>query len=169
MGRKGWHRRGYLPHLDGWDIAQHVVFRLADALPKDAPDLGDDILDLGHGAAVLADAANAEIVEDALLHFHDDWYLLKAWCVMPNHVHVLLQTGPAVELGRIVRSWKMFTTRRINARLQRTGALWAADCFDRVMRDNDHYETARRYIKMNPVKAGLCHAPADWPFSSASR
>jgi hypothetical protein len=44
MGRKGWHERGYLPHFDGYDVAQHVVFRLHDSVPADAIE-GDDVLD----------------------------------------------------------------------------------------------------------------------------
>ena len=169
MGRKGWHARGYIPHLDGWAIAQHVVFRLADSVPEGSTDSGDDILDRGHGASLLADADNATIVEDALLHHHMRHYDLRAWCVMPNHVHVLLQTHRDHELGKVVRGWKSFSARLINARLGREGRLWAADYFDRYMRDGDHYETTRRYIEMNPVSAGLCDAREDWRFSSAFR
>lgn len=169
MGRKGWHSRGYLPHMDGWDVVQHVVFRLADALPSDAPEAGDDILDLGHGAAVLRDPVCAEIVTRSLLHHHGSRYDLHAWCIMPNHVHVLLSTHLEHELGAVVRGWKSFSGRLINAQMNRTGRLWAADYFDRFMRDGDHYETTKRYIQMNPVKAGLCETPEDWRFSSASR
>ena len=168
MGRKGWHSRGYIPHLDGWGIAQHVVFRLADSVP-DGGDSGDDILDLGHGTALLRDAENARIVEDALLHHHTHHYDLRAWCVMPNHVHVLVHTHRDHTLGTIVRGWKSYAARLINARCGREGRLWAADYFDRYMRDDAHFDTTRRYIEMNPVAAGLCHAREDWPFSSASR
>ena len=39
MGQKGWHHRGYLPHLDGHEIVQHVVFRLRDSLPLDSKEV----------------------------------------------------------------------------------------------------------------------------------
>lgn len=169
MGRKGWHSRGYLPHMDAWTVVQHVVFRLADALPPGAEDIGDDLLDLGHGAALLRDDACAEIVEDALLHHDGAHYRLHAWCVMPNHVHVLATINRDADLGRIVRGWKSFSARLINEHRGRNGRLWAADYFDRYMRDGDHYETSKRYVEMNPVKAGLCAAPHDWRWSSAWR
>ena len=167
MGRKGWHGRGYLPHLDGYGIVQHVVFRLHDSLPADALHDGDEVLDRGFGSAVLRDVRCARIVAEALLHFDQERYALQAWCVMPNHVHVLLATNERYELGAIVQAWKSFTAQRINAVLGSSGRLWASDYFDRFMRDERHYETTKAYIEANPVAAGLCMAPAQWRFGSA--
>jgi hypothetical protein len=92
MGRKGWHYRGYLPHFDGYDVAQHIVFSLIDALPAKSQSNGDDVLDRGHGSAILRNTRCAEIVQDALLHFNETRYGLRAWCIMPNHVHALVVT-----------------------------------------------------------------------------
>jgi REP element-mobilizing transposase RayT len=166
MGRKGWHGRGYLPHLDGYEIVQHVVFRLADALPSYADESGDDALDRGYGSALLRDEA-ARIVSETLLHDDGERYALQAWCVMPNHVHVLATMNAEHELGAIVQAWKGFSAKRINALLARRGRLWAADYFDRFMRDQEHYLTSKAYIEMNPVKAGLCARPEEWPWGSA--
>jgi hypothetical protein len=117
MGLKGWHQRGYLPHFDGRDVVQHVVFRLHDALPPGDRTSGDDVLDKGHGCAVLGNWRFADVVVGALLHHDGDHYDLCAWCVMPNHVHVLVATKLERELGSIVNSWKSFTARRLNAML----------------------------------------------------
>lgn len=167
MGRKGWHHRGYLPHLDGYDIVQHVVFRLHDSVPPDAAERGDYVLDRGYGCAVLRDVRCAQIVAESLLHHDTERYALHAWCVMPNHVHVLVATCAEHELGAIVQAWKGFTAKQMNTLLGRKGRLWAADYFDRFMRDEDHYQATKTYIEMNPVKAGLCAKPEDWPFGSA--
>jgi REP element-mobilizing transposase RayT len=86
---------------------------------------------------------------------------------MPNHVHVLLAVKEEFELGTVIKSWKMFSTRRINETLSRSGSLWAADYFDRYIRNEAHFESTLRYIEMNPVVAGLCDRPQDWPFGSA--
>jgi REP element-mobilizing transposase RayT len=166
MGTKGWHRRGYLPHFDSHDLSQHVVFRLFDAVPRDL-DGGDDVLDQNHGSAVLRDPGCATFVAETLLFGDRTRYALQAWCVMPNHVHVLIATGAGHELGNIVRSWKVYSTRRINALMARSGQLWATDYFDRFIRNQRHFETTKRYIEMNPVSAGLCASPRDWRFSSA--
>jgi REP element-mobilizing transposase RayT len=166
MGKKGWHDRGYLPHFDSHGINQHVVFRLHDAVPAKG-DGGDDVLGRHYGSCVLRDRRCANIVAQSLLHGDRERYALKAWCVMPNHVHALITTDAQSELGQIVRSWKTFTTRRINEVLHRSGQLWAADYFDRFIRDEKHFEDNKRYIEQNPVAAGLCATPSDWPFSSA--
>jgi len=166
MGNKGWHRRGYLPHLDGDGIGQHVVFRLLDAVPPGSDD-GDDVLDRHFGSSVLRDPRCARFVAETLLHGDGDRYALQAWCVMPNHVHVLVGTNASYELGNIVRSWKVYSTRRINDLLARSGPLWAADYFDRFIRDERHFETTKRYIENNPVAAGLCATPQEWRFCSA--
>lgn len=166
MGTKGWHPRGYLPHYDGHGIAQHVVFRLFDSVPPNERD-GDDVLDRHLGAAFMRDPACARIVAETILHGDGRRYTLKAWCVMPNHVHALIATNAEIELGQIVHAWKRFTTRSINDLLGRSGAVWAKDYFDRYMRNDAHFEATRSYIERNPVAAGLCDAPRTWAFSSA--
>ena len=94
---------------------------------------------------------------------------MLAWCLMPNHVHVVMEPLAAYPLGGIVRSWKTFTARRANAVLGRTGAFWYEDYFDRFMRDEDHFSRTVHYVEENPVKAGLVAAAADWRWSSARR
>lgn len=84
---------------------------------------------------------------------------------MPNHVHVLLRQEDS--LSKIIQQWKGATAHAINQHLNRQGQLWAEDYFDRVIRDEDHYWDARAYIHRNPVQAGLCENPKDWPWSSA--
>ena len=85
---------------------------------------------------------------------------------MPNHVHVILQPHSEL-LERIVKSWKSFSARTINQQVRRSGRLWARDYFDRAIRDLEHLRKARRYVRNNPVKAGLCERPEDWRWSSA--
>ena len=112
---KGWHNRGYAPHFDSPECSQHVVFRTAGSLPAHlltVMDLGaaarrravDEALDRGTGPRPLADPEAAGIVEAALLHFHEDRYDLIAWCVMPNHVHVVASWPPGWRLGDSVRT-----------------------------------------------------------------
>lgn len=166
VGAKGWHHRGYLPHYDGSDVIQHVVFRLQDAVPAGMRE-GDDVLDQGLGSALLKEEVPAHIVCNALLHYDRERYALHAWCVMPNHVHALVGTDERYELGSIVRSWKSFTALKINAISGSAGAVWARDYFDRFMRDEAHYLATKAYIERNPVAAGLVSCAELWPFGSA--
>jgi len=86
---------------------------------------------------------------------------------MPNHVHVMIGTLEGWPLGGIVRAWKTFSSKRINESLGRTGSVWALDYHDRYIRDQEHYENSRAYIRENPVKAGLCSRPGEWHWGSA--
>jgi REP element-mobilizing transposase RayT len=87
--------------------------------------------------------------------------------IMPNHAHWLMRPMPGWALSDIMKSVKGSSARLINNRLGRKGAVWMADYFDRYIRGANHFEKAVRYIENNPVKAGLCCASEDWPFSSA--
>jgi putative transposase len=112
---KGWHSRGYLPHFDSPETTQFVTFRLADSLPrqvtealrsreKSATEI-DRELDAGLGACWLNREGIAALVENALLHFDNERYRLLAWCIMPNHVHAVLELLQGHRLGAILHSW----------------------------------------------------------------
>src|SRR6185436_7875478 len=124
-------------------------------------------LDAGLGACWLKDARIAALVEDALLHFDGQRYRLLAWCVMPNHVHALVETKEGFPLPEIVHSWKSFTANEANKILRRTGDFWQREYHDRFIRDDDHYRNAVVYIENNPVKAGLVKTAQAWRYSSA--
>lgn len=109
------------------------------------------------------------MVEQALLYFDNDRYRLRAWCVMPNHVHVMIDVWDGHPLHTIIWSWKSWTSRQANARLRRAGAFWHREYYDRFICDAAHLRNAVAYIENNPVKAGLVPAAADWPWSSAHR
>lgn len=119
------------------------------------------------GSCLLKTSEVASIVEDALLHFQGQRYALSAWCVMPNHVHVVVTPYPGHVLPDILHSWKSFTAHRINAILGREGRLWEEEFFDHLVRNERDFEKFVRYTEENPVNAGLCALPEDWPFSSA--
>jgi putative transposase len=175
---KGWHGRGYLPHFDSPETVQFVTFRLADSLPRDRiealrsmPDTMlqvDQELDVGLGACWLRNAEIAALTQETLLHFDGERYRLLAWCIMPNHVHVVVETLEGHTFSDVVKSWKSFTSRQANSRLGRTGAFWKPDYFDRYMRNEDHLMRTIEYVENNPVKAGLVDKAVDWPWSSAS-
>jgi putative transposase len=101
MTAKGWHSRGYLPHFDSAETIQFITFRLADSLPRPVVeslrlsevrlDSLDRKLDAGLGACWLRRPEIASLVQDALLRFDGERYRLLAWCLMPNHVHVVIE------------------------------------------------------------------------------
>jgi REP element-mobilizing transposase RayT len=115
----------------------------------------DRHLDEGHGSCLLREPANADIVARAFEHFDHSRYLLHAWVIMPNHVHLLLSPCAEFPLSRIVAGWKRFTATKIHARNRGSGSVWQKDYFDRLIRDWDHFINVARYIRGNPSKASL--------------
>lgn len=68
---------------------------------------------------------------------------------------------------RIMHSIKLYSARRCNQYLKRTGAFWQDESHDHCLRDAEELERIIEYIENNPVKAGLASSPEEWPFSSA--
>jgi REP element-mobilizing transposase RayT len=178
---KFWHSRGYLPHCDIPGLLQFITFRLADSLPGEVlrrlmqveiDDVSrhkqiEQFLDAGHGAYWLKQLGAADIVENALLHGDGARYRLLAWCVMPNHIHVLIETNSAYPVPKTAQGWKSYTAKLINQHLGRSGPVWMRDYFDRYIRDDHHLTAVIAYIHSNPVKAGLVLHDQDWQHSSA--
>ncbi len=185
------HTRGYLPHFDVPGLVQFITFRLKDSVPSpviarwkeelriteitkaDDPAMAElrkriaRYEDEGHGACHLRNARIAEMVQQALLHFDGERYRLLAWCVMPNHVHVLVECMEGWPLADVVHSWKSYTAKEANRTLGREGRFWEPEYFDRFTRNEEHFRRTVAYIENNPIIAGLCGHSGDWPFSSA--
>lgn len=115
----------------------------------------------------LTDPRIGSIVEDVILQADGERYALFAWCIMPDHVHVVIRQGPGARLDRIVQAWKSATAHRINTALGRRGRVWAREYFDRFMRDDDQFKATIAYVESNPVRAGLVERAEAWRFSSA--
>ncbi len=113
---------------------------------------------------VLTPAART-IVLDALRFFHNERYELIAACVMPDHVHLLLQPwikeqneqGEPVfwPLSELMHSIKSFAAKKINQEEGTTGVVWEQERFDRFVRGDRDLEEKFRYIIENPVRSGL--------------
>jgi REP element-mobilizing transposase RayT len=88
-----------------------------------------------------------------------------AYCLMPNHVHLILAPGDdmglALAMGRTHRLYAGY----FNARARQTGHLFQGR-FGSVAMDEDHLMLAARYVALNPVRARLVAEASDWPHSS---
>ncbi|MEH6566969.1 MAG: transposase [Halopseudomonas sp.] len=189
---RGWYVARRLPHFDTAGTLQFVSFRLADSLPaqvlaafehelQELPRSARTIamrariesyLDQGYGCCLLARPEMAATLCQAFNHYHDRRYRLLAWCIMPNHVHILIE--PQASLPRIVQAWKSWSARwafqhaaELKLDMPQNG-FWMHGYWDRYIRDEAHFHAAVSYIHENPVKAGLCKVASDWAWSSAS-
>ena len=184
---RGWYSRGYLPHFDGGELPQAITFRTYGSLPRELVEQWREELrrlpgrqaDAAFRARVeryldgvgrdgfLRAAQVAAAMQETLLRFDGARYCLHAWAVMPNHVHVLVTPFEGAALGKVVHSWKSYIANVGNRTLGRRGRFWHEDFFDRFIRNGRHFDRAQSYIEWNPVAAGLCERPEEWPYSSA--
>ena len=125
------------------------------------------------------------IVKEAIHHRDGELYNLLAYCIMPNHVHLLFEllssdvnqlAGSTNEkkdrdrvstykVTKIIESLKKYTALRANLFLKRSGVFWQHESYDHVIRDNDELENTLWYILFNPVKARLVSEWEQWKSS----
>jgi REP element-mobilizing transposase RayT len=148
-----------LPHVDARGLMQHVVFCTHGAYRDDEDD--DAMGKSPHGRVL--NGRLADRVQEVLLNQHGEDYVLHAWCVMPNHVHVLVQPRDGRTLKSIVQVWKSVAAHAPNA----PKPLWQKNYFDRFMRDDEQVWVTVNYIEANPVAAGFVVRKEDWRWSSA--
>jgi len=89
-----------------------------------------------------------------------------AWCLMPNHVHLMLTPPSAGALRAALADAHRRYSRMVNFREGWRGYLWQGR-FASCPMDEAHALSAARYIELNPVRALLVAKPQDWPWSSA--
>ena len=123
----------------------------------------------------------AQIVMKRLHKLDGELYSLIAYCIMPNHVHILIDTlqqlilsdfsipdeipEDYVPLYKIMQLIKGATSRYANLTLGRKGKFWQKDSYDHYVRDERELGNIAAYILNNPVKANLVQNWEDWPFS----
>ena len=88
-----------------------------------------------------------------------------AYCLMPNHYHLLLE-APELDLPVGMRLLNGRYARRFNLRHDRSGHVFQGRYAAEPVSRDEHVIEACRYIVLNPVRAGLCSRPEEWPWSS---
>ncbi len=127
----------------------------------------EDVLDRAlHSHMWLRIPYIASVVAEAI-HYRDvSVYELYAFCIMPNHVHLLVGVQRSdTSLYKILQSLKAFTARKCNTLLHREGAFWQHESYDHIVRDDAELTRIVEYLMNNPVKAGLCKEWQDWPWT----
>lgn len=134
-----------------------------------------------YGTCYLRQPAVSTIVEDKLKEWNGKYYQLQAYCIMPNHVHVLLNFAAQIkeedeyrismastdykQLDDVMQLIKGGSSYQINRLLERFGKFWAKDSYDHYVRNEREWGNIVRYILNNPVQAGLVKNWEDWRFS----
>jgi putative transposase len=96
-----------------------------------------------------------------------DQIRLMAFCIMPDHYHLLIFLTGAISLSALMATLGRYTARRLNQILSRSGQFWQEGFYDHRCRDEDDLEDRMTYIEHNPVRAALVERAEQWPYSSA--
>jgi REP element-mobilizing transposase RayT len=191
--------RRYLPHLQPLGGTFFITFRLAGSLPKSVLERWDQekrqaarsvvsrkveeemhrrhfremeslLHKAEHGPLWLGQERIADIVAEGLRYRDGKVYRLDAYCIMPNHVHIVFAPMPESEqedysLAKILQSLKGRTARKSNQSLDREGAFWEHESYDHCVRDEEEWGRTVAYVLNNPVKAGLVRDWKEWKWN----
>ncbi len=138
----------------------------------------DALLDSAQaGPRWLAEPQIADIVARQIHVLHPKEYCLYAYCIMCNHVHLLIDQQDIPEpprppngkhytaLSRAMRSLKGISGYNCVQALGCKGAFWQHESYDHIVRNEKEFERILNYIVNNPVKAGLAQRWDEWKYT----
>lgn len=124
-------------------------------------------LDRADGFCPFKNKEAARCMMDFLESYDFEGLSFNHWVIMPNHLHLI--TAPVVcrEIDVFLDAWYRFksrSARAINQNLGCKGRFWQSSWYDRWIRSSNELEKWLRYLAQNPVKAGLCGNPENYPY-----
>ncbi len=139
--------RGYLPHWTKPNSDYFITFRTADSIspetlaalrltvhtPDEKRKRVERALDRCDRGDILRGLA-AESVADSIMFGAKKDYELHAWCVIPNHVHLLLRPKRGQRIALLIQALKSVTAHNVNKLLGRSRPVWEREYFDRIVR-----------------------------------
>ena len=150
-------RRKHLPRIPVW-------------LPQDQPVVYFATACCAQRRKVFAQSAAVRIGVECLrrVEARQRWKVANA-CFMPDHVHLLLSPSESRDqsLSEFMRAWKSCVVLRLR-RTGVTGDVWQREFHDRLLRSDEKLDEKWEYIRLNPVRAGLCATPEDYPYSGTT-
>jgi putative transposase len=140
---------------------------MARGLRTDLPDGFFHVTARGvDGTSVFRDARDRrgflELLADAVGRHR---WTCHAFCLMTTHYHLIVETGQE-DLSTGMHRLNGVHAQRFNRRHGRRGHLFGDRFAAWVIETEEHLQAAASYVLENPVRAGICESPADWPWSA---
>ena len=114
---------------------------------------------------ILASAAVFEILRESVewmeTNHRWEWH---CFVCMPDHIHIVFKLGDGHSLAGVMKSFKSFTSRRINKLLQLDGVVWQDQYYDHLIRGEEDFWASMEYCYYNPLKKGLLDHASDYRF-----
>jgi putative transposase len=127
------------------------------------------IVQRGHNRqAVFVEPADYEYYLANLIEWKVHYNVaVYAYCLMTNHVHlVLAPQADGSAISALMRRLSARQARYVNRLERRSGTLWCGRFKCSVVDSENYLLACMRYVELNPVRAGICERPADYPWSS---
>ena len=155
-----------LPHINAIEHFQFLTFRTNDSIDSFIQKLIEDksikqnikqfkidnLLDKSSNGAYLNDDI-LSFLYDFFIEMDDDIYDLVSFVIMPNHIHMLFKQIKPIDVT--IRTIKSKSAIGINKLLGKSGKFWASDYYDKVIRDEEHFDKVYNYIRNNALRVGL--------------
>jgi putative transposase len=110
------------------------------------------------GADQLCDSRVFNAIQEAFAYYQESHKLwVHLLLLMPDHLHCIVSFAVEPGMQKSIKDFKKYMAREV-------GVKWQRDFFDHRLRSNEGYREKASYIRMNPVRAGLCDKPDDWPY-----
>ena len=182
MIKRYFHRRN-LPHLYYNEGIYFITYRLSGSIPQselkqfqikmNSPSLEeqerifieyDKLLDKNSaGLNYLSIPQIAEICKQSINFFDGNDIRVLCFCIMPTHIHLVFELiNNEKSVSDIMASIKKFSARKANEFLNRKGAFWQSESFDRLIRDEKELYFVIKYVLLNLVNAGLVGNYKEW-------
>ncbi len=152
VDRYRWEKENFLRlHPRPWDEVTRCQYSELVSNPIEG------FLDAGYGACVLKEPMVRQFLIDSINYYDGERFLVLAYVIMPNHVHMLCVAIDGYGIDETISSMMRFSATGINRHLGRKGKLWQSEPFDSLVRNPLHYNHCLEYIRHNPD-----HLPPGW-------
>jgi len=133
------------------------------------PNLPHHIVQRGHNRkAIFVDQHDYQYYLDTLLEWkHELGVKVYAWCLMTNHVHLILDPGDdRLAIGLLMKRLAGRQTRYVNRHENRSGSLWEGRYKASAIQTDSYLLQCCRYVELNPVRAAMVSRAENYPWSS---
>lgn len=121
-----------------------------------------------HRKQVLATSETSQVLLDSWQFLRQEEHIkLFAFCIMPDHYHLLFCLLPGQTISQLMERSNRFTSRLLNKLLDQSGTFWLEGFHDHRCRDTEEVHDLGVYYEHNPVRANLVMSADQWPYSSA--
>lgn len=131
---------GNLPHWTQYGKITFVTFRLADSLPQ-------YIID---NIKTEYESIKQQLLKEGNLKELEFLKVKKHNQLEKNHIHLLIEPKEQATIQQIIKTIKSVSAHKINSYTNQTGSIWQKEYFDRIIRNEDHYNRVLNYIRQNP-------------------